>query len=140
MTEVKDSLGAISLVFTVLAFFVGRRVDRFTLEELGTFSPMAALEAGLDLALAAVAGFAIVVVWPLLDSSGALTHIGDEAHVLPNLLALVVIGFGALVLIESFLGLGRVAVAAGRNQSTLASGIGAVLILAAAISVALLAR
>jgi hypothetical protein len=104
VTEIKDVLGAVSLSFTVLAFFAGRRIDRFRASDIKTLDLMSMLEAVLDLALAAVSVLVIVILWPLLKDSGAFGSFSHPDDVLPNLLAVIVGGFVVIALIELVLG------------------------------------
>jgi hypothetical protein len=107
MTAVKDSLGAVSLMFTVLTFFVSRRVDAFEEQDLESIGVASGGQALVDLLLAAVAALVLVIVWPLLDESGAFGGFSTPDDVLPNLLGLIAIGFGLLGLIEAGIGLTR---------------------------------
>jgi hypothetical protein len=107
MSPIKDSLGAVSLMFTVLTFFVSRRVDTFEEQDLESIGVSSGIQALLDLVLAGVAAFVLVIIWPLLDESGAFGGFTKTEDVLPNLLGLIAIGFGLLGLIEAGLGLTR---------------------------------
>lgn len=128
--QIKDSLGAVSLVFTVLAFFVGRRIDRFNHGDVGTLGVMPVLEALLDFALAAVAVLAVIIVWPLLEPSGAFGSFERPKDVLPNLLAVVAAGFAALGVIEAYLASARL-VGGAFLESTVRGVIAAVAVAAA---------
>jgi hypothetical protein len=107
MTQIKDSLGAVSLMFTILTFFVSRRVDAFDLQNLERIGVSSGGQALADLLLAAVAGFVLVIIWPLLHESGAFGELTKTDDVLPNLLGLIAIGFGLLALIEAAIGFTR---------------------------------
>jgi hypothetical protein len=107
VTEIKDVLGAVSLSFTVLAFFAGRRIDKYKPDEITSLDAMAVLQAVLDLALACVSVLVIVILWPLLEDSGAFGSFSQPDDVLPNLLAVIVAGFGVIAVIEGFLGVTR---------------------------------
>ena len=107
MTEIKDSLGAVSLMFTVLTFFVSRRVDAFNKQSLEGIGWWSGFQALVDVVLAIVAGLVLAIVWPLLHGSGAFGGFTCTADVLPNLFGLIAIGFGLLALIEAGIGLTR---------------------------------
>ena len=107
MSQIKDALGAVSLVFTVLTFFVSRRFDNFDAEELDAIGVASGLQALLDLVLAGVAILVLVIVWPLLDQGGAFGGFSKPDDVLPNLLAVIAAGFAVLALIEAGMGLIR---------------------------------
>lgn len=98
--EIKDVLGAVSLVFTLLTFFVSRRVDRFDSSKLEKLGWKSGREALVDVVLAAVAAFVLFIVWPVLDDSGAFGSFSEPEDVMPNLLAVIVAGFAVLALIE----------------------------------------
>jgi hypothetical protein len=104
---IKDVLGAVSLVFTILTFFVSRRVDRFDPSKLVKLGWRSGGEALVDLVLAAVAAFVLFIVWPVLDDSGAFGSFSEPEDVMPNLLAVIAVGFAVLALIELALFLTR---------------------------------
>lgn len=132
---IKDALGAVSLVFTVLAFFVGRRIDRFDAADAGGSGAMGAVEALLEFVLSAVAVLAIIILWPLLEGSEAFRGFSATDNVLPNLLAVVAAGFAALAIIEGSLGIARVVPRAFDNVLT---AVVAVLLVSGAIAAVLL--
>jgi hypothetical protein len=107
MSQIKDSLGAVSLMFTILTFFVSRRVDAFDKQKLESLGVSSGIQLVVDLLLAGVAGFVLVIIWPLVNESGAFGGFTETADVLPNVLGMIAIGFGLLGLIELGIGLTR---------------------------------
>jgi len=107
VTQIENSLGAMSLMFTVLTFFVSLRVSSFGWDKVEKIGVSSGGQALVDLLLAAIAGFVLVIIWPLLHGSGAFGALTKTEDVLPNLFGLIAIGFGLLALIEGAIGLTR---------------------------------
>lgn len=99
MSTIEGSLSAVSLMFTVLTFFVTLRVNVFDLSKLKGIAASSIVAAAIDLLLAAAAGFVLAIIWPLMHN--AFAGFASAENVLPNLLGVIAIGFGLLGLVEA---------------------------------------
>jgi hypothetical protein len=100
----KDTLGAASLVFSILSFFVGRRLTEYiAVSNPGKFANKAQwVGFTKDVVLGVAAPlFIAFLLWPVLGDSGAFGHFSDAGDALPNLFAVVWLGF-VLLAISAF--------------------------------------
>jgi hypothetical protein len=108
-SPLSTTLSAASLLFSILAFFVGRRLTEYasvgTIEKL-TFRDW--LVWGLDLALGVVAPLLIAfILWPVVHTSNAFGHAWRSVDdTLANLYVLIWIGFFLLAGLSAWI-LGR---------------------------------
>jgi hypothetical protein len=91
----KDTLGAASLVFSILSFFVGRRLtDYLAVPAPVPFTGTQWLPFLKDVVLGVAAPlFIAFVLLPVLRDSGAFGHFDSARNALPNLFAVVWAGF-----------------------------------------------
>jgi hypothetical protein len=95
-TTLSATLSAASLLFSILAFFVGRRLTEYAaVETVTTLTVRDWLVWGVDLALGVAAPLLIAfILWPIVHASNAFgRHWHSAGDTLANLYVLIWIGF-----------------------------------------------